>query len=90
MLQHHLRAKLSDELTKIISLQGEEYAVDGVNVCNPPTRGCYVVNWKMNATNVEYNKHGFKSTVSRSVKDEMDADTPTTIKGNDRSEYLIK
>lgn len=44
MLQHHLRAKLSDELTKIISLQGEEYAVDGVNVCNPPTRGCYVVN----------------------------------------------
>lgn len=44
MLQHHLRAKLSDELTKIISLQGEEYAVDGVNVCNPPIRGCYVVN----------------------------------------------
>ena len=39
MLQHHLRAKLSDELTKIISLQGEEYAVDGVNGAIHPQEG---------------------------------------------------
>jgi hypothetical protein len=39
MLQHRLRAKSTDELNKIISLQGEQ-SVDGVNVCNPLARGC--------------------------------------------------
>jgi hypothetical protein len=91
MLQHRLRAESIEELTKIISLQGQQYVVDGVDVCNPPARGCFVVNGKMNATYVGYDEPGVKSTVSRLVKDEMKADTPI-VKGNDRTEmnYSMK
>ncbi|KAL3769130.1 hypothetical protein ACHAWO_007871 [Cyclotella atomus] len=94
MQQHRLRAEsTTDELTIIISLQSQQYTVDGVDVCNPPARGCYVVNGKINATYVGYDEPGVKSTVSRLVKDEMDADTPTTtVKGHDRTEmnYSLK
>ncbi|KAL3796555.1 hypothetical protein HJC23_009686 [Cyclotella cryptica] len=62
----------SSELTKIISLTGEEYQIDPVNECDPPDRTCYVVNGKMNATYVGYDEPGVKSSVSRLVKREMD------------------
>lgn len=67
-----LRAEsINEELTKIISIEGEEYTVDRDNACNPPRKGCYVVNGRLDATYVGYDEPGVKSSVSRLVKDEI-------------------
>ena len=67
-----LRAEpFNEELTKIISIEGEEYTVDRDNACNPPQNGCYVVNGRMDATYVGYDESGVKSSISRLVKDEI-------------------